>query len=106
MSHYNTILHQLLAMIPRHDFDSLVETFASDRYVKTFTTWNQLSVLLYAQASGKNSLRDIQNGFAAQSRHLYHLGLPASIAKSTLADGNTNRDYRIYEKLFYSMLDR
>ena len=106
MAHYNTILHQLLAMIPRHEFDSMVETLGSDRYVKTFTTWNQLSVLLYAQASGKNSLRDIQNGFAAQSRHLYHLGLPAGIAKSTLADANANRDYRIYEKLFYSLLDR
>lgn len=106
MAHYNTILHQLLTLIPRHQFEGLVKALDGDRYVKTFTTWNQLTVMLYAQAGGKDSLRDIQNGFAAQSRHLYHVGLPAAVPKSTLADANANRDYRIYERLFYQMLDR
>lgn len=62
MARSNTILHQLLQLIPRHRFDSLVSDLAGDRYVKSFSTWNQLTTLLYAQASGKTSLRDIHNG--------------------------------------------
>jgi hypothetical protein len=61
--------------------------------------------MLYAQVKGCDSLRDIQNGFAAQSYKLYHLGLP-SVKRSTLADANQTRDYRIYEKLFYKLLER
>lgn len=106
MAHYNTILHQLLSLVPRHHFDSRVRQLQGDRYIKKFSTWNQLTVLLYAQASGKTSLRDIQNAMASQGAHLYHLGLPSLIAKSTLADANASRDYRIYEDLFYRLKDR
>lgn len=106
MPHYNTILHQLLTLIPRHQFEGLVRTLDNDRYVKRFTSWNQMTTMLYAQASGKDSLRDIQNGLLAQSGRLYHLGLPVKVARSTLSDANSTRDYRLFEKLFYQMLDR
>ena len=52
MSHYNTIMHQLLTLIPRHHFEKQVAALDTDRYVKTFTTWNQFSTMLYACASG------------------------------------------------------
>lgn len=106
MAHYNTILHELLKLIPRHHFDNRVRQLQSDRYVKKFDTWNQFTVLLYAQASGKTSLRDIQNALTSQTNHLYHLGLPQHIAKSTLADANKNRDYRVYEDLFHRLKER
>lgn len=106
MSHFNTILHQLLQFVPRHQFENSVQTLDGDRYVKTFSTWNQLTTLLYAQASGKDSLREIENGLLAQHGRLYHLGLPAKIARSTLSDANTKRDCRIYEKLFYTLMHR
>jgi hypothetical protein len=106
LAHYNTILHQLLSLAPRHDFDDLVRQFQGDRYVKRFSTWNQFTVMLFAQASGKSSLRDIQNAFAAQAGHLYHLGLKSAVARSTLSDANASRDYRVYEKLFYRLQER
>jgi len=106
VSHYNTILHQLLTLIPRHHFDRLVEDLDGDRYVKTFSTWNQLTTLLYAQASGKDSLREIVNGLAAHGSRSYHLGLAGAVTRSTLADANANRDWRIYEGLFYKLLER
>ena len=106
MAHYNTILHELLSLIPRHQFENRVRQLQGDRYVKKFSTWNQLTVLLYSQASGKSSLRDIQNALSSQVNHLYHLGLPDSIARSTLSDANANRDYRIYEDLFHRLLER
>jgi len=106
MSHYNTIMHQLLNLIPRHHFDRLVLGLDSDRYVKTFTSWNQLATMLYAQGGGKQSLRDIENGLQAQRGRLYHLGLPEGIKRSTLSDANRNRPCALFENLFYAMVDR
>lgn len=106
MSHYNTIMHQLLALVPRHHFDKLAVGLDSDRYVKTFTSWNQFSTLLYAQAGGKQSLRDIQNGLDAQGGKLYHLGLPGDVKRSTLSDANKNRPCALFENLFYAMVER
>jgi len=103
--HSNTIMSQLLTLLPRHQFDQAVLDFGGDHYVKKFTTWNQLTTLMYAQASGKISLRDIQTALGTQQPKLYHLGLPA-VKKSTLADANAKRDPVIMEKLFYRLLDR
>jgi hypothetical protein len=98
-------MSQLLTLLPRHQFDQAVLDFGGDHYVKKFTTWNQLTTLMYAQASGKISLRDIQTALGTQQPKLYHLGLPA-VKKSTLADANAKRDPVIMEKLFYRLLDR
>jgi len=103
--HSNTIMSQLLTLMPRHQFDQAVSEYSGNRYVKKFTTWNQLTTLLYAQASGKNSLRDIQTALGTQEPKLYHLGLPA-VKRSTLADANAQRDYKIMEKLFYHLFER
>jgi len=106
MPHSSTILNQLLHLLPRHEFDKAVEAAQADRYVKSLSTWNQLTALLYAQASGKDSLRAIQNGLCAHPEQLYHLGIEQPIARSTLADANARRDSAIFEKLFYSLLER
>jgi len=103
--HYNTIMSQLQTFIPRHHFENLVESYHSDLYVKNFTTWNQFTVMLYAQVSGKDSLRDIENSFKAQASKLYHIGLQ-SVKRSTLSDANQTRDYHICEQLFYKILKR
>ena len=105
MGHYNTIMQQLQAHISRHDFEILTKEHLGNRYVKSFDSWNQFTVMLYAQASGKDSLRDIQNSLMSQQHKLYHLGLK-SVHRSTLADANQTRDYRIYEELFYLLLNR
>lgn len=106
MPHSNTVLHQLLQLVPRHRFDSLTRAHQADRYVKSFDTWNQYTALLYAQAGGKTSLRDIEHGLAAQGNRGYHLGLKSSVRRSTLADANAKRDWRVYEGLFYAILAR
>lgn len=95
----------MLHLLPRHQFETLVNRYQSNRYVKKFNCWHQLVVLLYAQASGKQSLRDIQYGFTANQARLYHLGLP-EIRRSTMSDANAQRDYQIFEGLFYKLLER
>jgi hypothetical protein len=94
-----TIFGELLKLLPRHQFDRAVQERGGDRYVKSFTTWQQLMTMLYAQIGQKDSLRDITTGLVAHSARWYHLGL-SGISKSTLADANSRRDYQIFEHLF------
>lgn len=101
----NTIFNQLLSFLPKYRFKQLVEEYQADRYVKSMTTWNQFVAMLYAQASGKESLREVSTGFNVQKNTWYHLGVN-TVAKSTLSDANSRRDSAIFEKLFYSLLDQ
>jgi len=94
-----TIFGELLKLLPRHHFDRAVEEWCGDRYVKKFTTWQQLVTMLYSQIGQKDSLRDIATGLTAHAARWYHLGL-SGVSKSTLADANNRRDYRIFESLF------
>ena len=99
----NTIFNQLLSFLPKDSFSQFVGQHHGDKYVKKVTTWNQLILLLYAQSTGKDSLREIETGFKAHDGSWYHLGVN-SVAKSSLADANRRRSYQIFEKLFYSLL--
>ncbi|OGX55992.1 MAG: hypothetical protein A2460_03525 [Omnitrophica WOR_2 bacterium RIFOXYC2_FULL_43_9] len=105
MSHYTTVLNEMLNLLPRHQFETLVRKHDSDRYVKRFNSWHQLVTMLYAQSSGKQSLRDIQRGMEANPARVYHLGLP-DIKRSTLSDANSKRTYRVFAGLFYKLLAR
>ena len=100
-----TIFGELLKLLPRHQFDRAVEEWCGDRYVKKFTTWQQLITMLYSQIGQKDSLRDIATGLTAHAARWYHLGL-SGVSKSTLADANNRRDYRIFESLFYNLMRR
>jgi len=105
MSHYNTIMNQLLHFIPRHRFETIVKQHDGERYVKRFSSWNQFTTLLYTQAAGKQSLREIQQALEINQARRYHWGLPA-IKRSTLADANQRRSWQIFEQLFYRILTR
>lgn len=105
--HRNTpsILQQLLALLPRDWFESFVGQHHGDKYVKKLTCWGQLTLLMYAQITGKKSLRDIETGLTIEHRRWYHLGI-TTVAKSTLARANEKRPYEIYESLFYQLLKK
>lgn len=105
MSHFNTIYNQLLHLIPRHQFENLVKRYDGDRYVKYYTCWQQLMTLLYAQIRGKDSLRDIVTSLNAQNSRWYHIGLK-DVKRSTVSDANNQRDFSIYEELFYCLFQR
>ena len=104
-THTNTIFNQLLDFIPRDKFSRFVGQHAADKYVKSLTTWNQLVVLIYAQATGKDSLREIETGFSTHQRSWYHLGVQ-SVKRSTLADANRDRNWEIFRDLFGEILLR
>lgn len=103
MYYSNTIFNQLLSFLPKYKFNQFVGQHNGDRYVKRLTTWNQFTALLYAQVTGKKSLRDIETGLKIHENQWYHLGIN-SVAKSSLSYANNNRSYEIFEKLFYAVL--
>ena len=105
MRYFNTVLNQLLGILPRDHFEGRALRGQANRYTKHFTAWNQLIVNLYAQASGKKSLRDIETGLRMHQGCWYHLGL-VNVTRSTLAYANQKRDYRLYEQTFYELLEK
>lgn len=105
MNYSNTIFNQLLNFLPKNKFHQFIGQHDGDRYVKRLTAWNQLVLLLYAQATGKDSLRDIETSFNMHASDWHHLGIK-TVAKSSLSDANNRRDYQIFEKLFYALLEQ
>lgn len=103
MAYTNTVFNQLLTFIPREQFKGFVRMYKGDRYVKKVTTWNHFIALLYAQATGKDSLREIETGLALHAESWSHLGI-ASVARSSLSYANNHRDPRIFESMFYEVL--
>lgn len=101
----NTVFGQLMQLLSGHGFKQSVERYTGDRYTKSFSCWQQLIVLLYSQARGLNSLRDITVSLRSQRRKWYHLGLE-SVARSTLADANSKRSADIYKDVFYDFLGK
>ena len=105
MGHSSTVLNQVLQFIPGHALEKVVKRYGGDRYVKKFSCRNLLTAVLYAQAEGLESIRDIVTAFDAHPEALYHLGMK-KIKKSTIADANRIRDFRIWQDLFYELLEK
>ena len=103
--HYNTIFSQLFQFIPRHRFDKAVENNGSDHYCKHFTAWRQFLTCLYAQITGKDSLREICDGLLTNQSRLYHLGMEP-VARSTLSDAMNRRAPSVFGELFNELLAR
>lgn len=105
MYHSTTIFNQVLAFVPKDRFNRLVGQHRADRYMKKMTAWNQFVVLMYAQATGKDSLREIETGLSTHAHLWYHLGIQ-SVARSSMARTNNKRSYHIFEKLFSAILEQ
>ena len=105
MSHPTTVLSQLLALLPEEQFNVFVGQHDADKYTKTFSCWNQLTTMLYAQITEKDSLRDIETGLRILDSTWRELGL-RSVARSTVAYANEHRPAVIYESLFYVLVEK
>jgi hypothetical protein len=91
-----TVFAQLMDLIPRRAFERCVARYPSQRCLRTFTCYDQLLCLAFAQLTYRESLRDIETCLRALQPKLYHAGLRGRVARSTLADANETRDWRIY----------
>ena len=98
------VFTQLMQHLPMHTFRRLVTQFNGDRYVKRFTCLDQFLCMAFAQLTGRDSLRDIEICLRAHQAKLYHLGIRGRVARSTLADANELRDWRIYAQFAQSLI--
>ena len=105
MSHHNTVIGQLLKLIPRHEFESLAKEHHTGRAFRKASRWSQFVSMTISQLSGRNSLRDIVDNMTTQIHRLYHLG-SAKLSRSTLSRINEDKPYRLYEALYGRLLAR
>ena len=101
------VFAQLIEFLDKDKFRHLVDKYNGNRYVKSFTCWNQLLALMFGQLSNRESLRDVVVALEAHHTKCYHLGIGRNpIAKTTFASANQNRDYRIFENFAFFMMEQ
>lgn len=108
MRYTPTIFAKLLEPLNRRQFTAIVERHDGDARVKSFTSWDHLVVLIFAQFSAAEGLRGLEASWAANSQHHYHLG-SGEIARSTLSDANKIRPVAVFAETFgllTGLLDR
>jgi len=96
MNSGKSLFSQLIDHLPRYEFRQCVQRYAGHYRVRSFSCWDQFLSMMFAQLSYRESLRDIVACLRSQERRLYHLGIRNKVARSTLADANESRDWRIY----------
>ena len=99
------VFAQFLNLLPRYDFQRIVNKYNGDYRTKHFKCWNQMACMIFAHIRQEDSLRDIDIALNAHAVKLYHMGIQ-QCPKSTLADANEHRDYRIYEELAKLLMQR
>lgn len=99
MNRGKAVFAQLLAQVPFSHFEHLVDVYQANKGIRHFSAWNQFLCLMYAQLTRRSGLRDLVACLNAQRSRLYHIGLRGPVTRSTLADANERRDYRLFEAL-------
>ena len=105
MAHNNTILHQITAFLPRHEFESLAKRYHRGQKFRSFNRWTQFMAMFIGQLSGRKSLRDLVMNVNAQSTKLYHLAIKP-FSRATLARVNEQQPASLFEAVFYKLLGR
>jgi hypothetical protein len=98
------VLSQVLDLIHRQTLDRIVKRFEPASSARHFGFRQQLTCMVFAQMTSRDGLRDITTCLNARPETLYHLGFAEPVAKSTLADANESRDWRIWEELARSLM--
>jgi len=93
------VFAQIVDFIPEREFRRIVAKYGGEYKTSRFSCWDQLLCMLFAQITFRESLRDIEDSLRYRGSQLYHLGFRGSVARSTLADANATRDWRIYKDL-------
>jgi hypothetical protein len=91
-----TVFAQLMEHVPRYEFGKCVDRYGGEVRVRKFSCWDQFCCMAFGQLTFRESLRDIEACLRSMQSKLYHMGIRGTVARSTLADANESRDWRIY----------
>ena len=95
-----------MAELPNYEFDKCVGRYAGNKHMRTLPSYEHFLVLAFAQVTYRDSLRDIETCLRALGSKLYHRGIGQSTARSTLADANENRDWRIFSDFAHVLIEQ
>ena len=98
------VFAQLVKFLDNDKFRHIVDKYDGDKYVKSYTCWNQLLTMMFGQLSNRESLRDLIVALEAHAGKVYHLGIGKSVTRSNLSKANEQRDYRIFEEFAFFMI--
>src|SRR6266699_2758549 len=96
MSQEQTVFAQILQFVSYDDFRICVRRYEGNKGFRRLSCWEQFLAMAFAQLTHRESLRDIEVSLNAHRRHLYRSGFRSLVKRSTLADANESRDWRIY----------
>lgn len=106
MNQGKTVFSQLMEMLSLHEFRKCVNRYRGNYKVKKFTCLDQFLCMAFAQLTYRESLRDIETCLRSMQSKLYHMGIRGKISRSTLADANDNRDWRIYADFAHVLISQ
>jgi len=98
------VFAQLISFLSHNEFNRCVARYQGNKSVRSFSCWDQFLTMGFAQLTYRESLRDIEVCLAAQHRKLYHAGFSGPVKRSTLANANESRDWRIYRDFAQSLI--
>lgn len=99
-----TLFSQLMDFLPWTTFHRIVVRYGGDHRVRTLACAEQFRVMAFAQLTYRESLRDIEVCLSAQATKLYHMGFREPVRRSTLADANESRDWRIHAEFAHTLI--
>ena len=99
------IFAQLTDFLPRRIFDRIVAKHDGNKYVKSFTCWNQMLCMVFGQLTSRDSMRDLVLSLEGHQPKFYHLGFGPTVTRRNLGKANENRSYKIFEEFAYVLID-
>src|ERR1700674_4567454 len=104
MNSGRTVFAQLFDFLPKHEFNKGIHRYRGHRRLRDFSCLDQLLCMAFAHLTYRDSLRDIETCLRAMSGNLYHAGFRGKVSRSTLADANERRDWRIYSDFAHVLI--
>jgi hypothetical protein len=105
MNHGHTIFQQLISFLPDREFRRCVARYKGNAGTRRLSCWDQYLAMAFAQLTYRESLRDIEACLRAMGAKRYHLGFRGKLARSTLADANELRNWRIFADFAHVLID-
>lgn len=106
MQRFSSVFHQILKLVPRTEFQQLVEQHGSDRRSKGFSSWSQFVAMIFCQLGRAQSLREIEQGLASAEGRLQQLGVDSGAKRTTLSYANAHRPWQLFQDVFGRLFER
>jgi len=100
------IFAQLTDFLPRRVFDRIVKKHNGNKYIRTFTCWNQMLCMIFGQLTSRDSMRDLMLSIEAHQPKYYHLGFGQTVTRRNLGKANEKRSYKIFEEFAYVLIEQ